>query len=252
MNKIALITGATSGIGKACAELFSQNKYNLILTGRRANRLEKISNQLKKQYKIEVLPLIFDVRERNNVVKILNSIPENWKKIDVLINNAGLAAGVDPIHKGDIDDWDAMIDTNLKGLLYVSRTVIPWMVEQKNGHIVNISSIAGKEVYPNGNVYCASKYAVDSLSKGMRIDLLPFGIRVTNIAPGLVETEFSEVRLHGDKNAAKNVYKGIQPLTGEDIADTVWFAVSRPKHIQIADMVILPSDQASATQVNRK
>lgn len=252
MSKTTLITGATSGIGKACAEIFAKNGYNLIITGRRKERLNKLSDILQKEFNIEVLSLVFDVRDRKSVEETLNSIPDDKKTIDVLINNAGLAAGVDPIQTGDVDDWERMMDTNVKGLLYVSRTIIPWMVERKEGHIINIASIAGKEVYPNGNVYCASKHAVDALSQGMRIDLLKYGIRVTNIAPGLVETEFSVVRLHGDQEAAKNVYKGIQPLTGSDIADSVWYAASRPKHVQIADIVILPTDQANATQVNRK
>ena len=251
MNKIALITGATSGIGKACAEILAENNFDLILTGRRNDRLKTLSDNLKQKRQIKILTLNFDVRERNKVEQILNDLTNEWKNIDVLINNAGLAAGVDPIQKGNIDDWDRMIDTNVKGLLYVSRTVIPWMVERKKGHIVNIASIAGKEVYPNGNVYCASKYAVDALSKGMRIDLVNFGIKVTNIAPGMVETEFSEVRLHGDLEAAKKVYNGFGPLKAEDIADTVWFAVSRPAHVQIGDVLILPAAQASATIVKR-
>ena len=185
MNKIALITGATSGIGKACAEILAENKYDLIITGRRNERLVELSDHLILRHHIKVLTLNFDVRERNIVVQTLNDLPNEWKNIDVLINNAGLAAGVDPIQKGNIDDWDRMIDTNVKGLLYVSRTVIPWMIDRKKGHIVNIASIAGKEVYPNGNVYCASKYAVDALSKSMRIDLVNYRIKVTNIAPGI-------------------------------------------------------------------
>lgn len=252
MNKIALITGATSGIGKACAKILAENKFDLIITGRRKKRLDELSDNLKQKHHINVLTLNFDVRERNKVKHFLDGLPQEWKDIDVLINNAGLAAGIDPIQKGNIDDWDRMIDTNVKGLLYVSRSVIPWMVDRSKGHIVNIASIAGKEVYPNGNVYCASKYAVDALSKGMRIDLVNYGIKVTNIAPGLVETEFSEVRLHGDLEAAKNVYKGFEPLKAEDIADTVWFAVSRPAHVQIGDVLILPSAQASSTIVKRE
>ena len=252
MKKIALITGATSGIGKACAEILAENNFDLILTGRRNDRLNELSKNLKQNHLIKVLSLNFDVRERNMVEQILNDLPDEWKNIDVLINNAGLAAGVDPIKKGDVNDWERMIDTNVKGLLYVSRVIIPGMVKRKKGHIVNIASIAGKEVYPNGNVYCASKYAVDALSKGMRIDLVNYGIKVTNIAPGMVETEFSEVRLHGDLEAAKNVYKGFEPLKAEDIADTVWFALSRPAHVQIADMLILPAAQASATVVKRE
>jgi len=251
MKQIALITGATSGIGKACAEILAKNSYDLIITGRRNERLRELSDQLVKKFGIKTLPLAFDVRDRDIVAQHLGDLPNEWKNIDVLINNAGLAAGVDPIQQGNVDDWDRMIDTNVKGLLYVSRVIIPGMGERKRGHIVNIASIAGKEVYPNGNVYCASKYAVDALSKGMRIDLLNDGIKVTNIAPGMVETEFSEVRLHGDLTAAKNVYKGFEPLRAEDIADTIWFAVSRPAHVQIADVLILPAAQASATNVKR-
>jgi 3-hydroxy acid dehydrogenase/malonic semialdehyde reductase len=252
MNKIALITGATSGIGKACAEILAENNFNLIITGRRNDRLNQFSEGIKQKHNTRVLTLNFDVREQHKVEQTLNSLPEEWKKIDILINNAGLAAGIEPIQNGDINDWDRMIDTNVKGLLYVSRAVIPWMVNRKEGHIVNIASIAGKEVYPNGNVYCASKYAVDALSKGMRIDLFKHHIKVTNIAPGMVETEFSEVRLHGDLDAAKNVYKGFKPLEAKDIADSIWFAVSRPPHVQIGDILILPTAQASATIVNRE
>jgi len=251
MDKIAIITGATSGIGKECAEILAENGFNLIITGRRSERLSKVSQHLTKKYHAKILPLAFDVRNREEVEQSLGNLSEEWNNIDVLINNAGLAAGVDPIQSGKTDDWDRMIDTNIKGLLYVSRTIIPMMVKRKKGHIVNIASIAGKEVYPNGNVYCASKYAVDALSKGMRIDLLNYGIKVTNIAPGMVETEFSEVRLHGDLTAAKNVYKGMKPLQAKDIADTVWFAVSRPAHVQIGDVLILPAAQASATNVKR-
>jgi NADP-dependent 3-hydroxy acid dehydrogenase YdfG len=252
MNHIAIITGATSGIGKACAKILAENGYNLIITGRRKDRLNDLSNQLAEKYRVKILTLNFDVRDRDKVKQALDNLPDEWSNINVLVNNAGLAAGIDPIQKGNIDDWDRMIDTNVKGLLYVSRTIIPGMVKRKKGHIVNIASIAGKEVYPNGNVYCASKYAVDALSKGMRIDLVNYGIKVTNIAPGMVETEFSEVRLHGDKKAAKNVYQGMKPLHAEDIADTVWFAVSRPQHVQIADVLILPTAQASATNVKRE
>lgn len=252
MNKIALITGATSGIGKACAEILAENAFNLIITGRRSERLKGVSNHLIEKYGIKTLALTFDVRNRMEVEQMLGNLPNEWVNIDVLVNNAGLAAGIDPIQSGNTDDWDRMIDTNVKGLLYVSRIIIQGMVKRKKGHIVNIASIAGKEVYPNGNVYCASKYAVDALSKGMRIDLLNYGIKVTNIAPGMVETEFSEVRLHGDLNAAKNVYKGMQPLRAEDIADTIWFAVSRPAHVQIGDVLILPAAQASATNVKRE
>jgi len=252
MNKIALITGATSGIGLACAEKFASQSYDLILTGRRRDRLTALSDDLKKRYSIEVLDLSFDVRDRNIVSETLGSIDSRWKNIDVLINNAGLAAGKDPIQDGSLDDWDRMIDTNVKGLLYISKTVIPWMIERKKGDIVNIASIAGKEVYPDGNVYCASKFAVDALSKGMRIDLVKYGIRVCNIAPGMVETEFSEVRFHGDKEAASSVYSGFKALQAEDIAECIWFAVSRPSHVQIGDMLLLPTAQASSTVVYKQ
>lgn len=252
MNKIALITGATSGIGKACAELFASNSYHLIITGRREDRLNKITQELKEKYAVNVIQLCFDIRDNSAVVEKLNGLSETWKQVDVLINNAGLAAGKDPIDKGSIDDWDRMIDTNIKGLLYVSKIVIPWMTNRKKGDIVNIASIAGKEVYPDGNVYCASKFAVDALSRGMRIDLVNYGIRVTNIAPGMVETEFSEVRFHGNKAISDNVYTGFKALQADDIAECIWFAVSRPRHVQIGDMLILPTAQASATVVNKK
>lgn len=252
MNKIALITGATSGIGKACSEILAANGSSVIITGRRKARLEALAENLRKEFDVQVLALTFDVRNQKEVKRQLTDLPEPWKKISILVNNAGLAAGADPIDKGLMDDWERMIDTNIKGLLYVSQAVIPHMKARGHGHIINVASIAGKEVYPNGNVYCATKYAVDALSQGMRIDLLPYNIKVTNIAPGMVETEFSEVRLHGDKDAAKKVYQGMTPLAPQDIAHAVWFAASRPDHVQIADMVILPADQASATQIKRQ
>jgi NADP-dependent 3-hydroxy acid dehydrogenase YdfG len=251
MNKTALITGATSGIGEATAEISAKNNFNLILTGRRKDRLEKLSEQLKTKYKTDVLILNFDVRNREETFEILQNIPESFRNIDVLINNAGLAAGFDLIQNGKIDDWETMIDTNVKGLLYVSLAVIPGMVSRKTGHIINISSIAGKETYQSGNVYCASKHAVESLTKGMRIDLLPFGIKVTSIAPGMAETEFSEIRFKGDKNAAKAVYKGFIPLNARDIAEAVEFAVTRPAHVNINEILIMPTSQASATYVYR-
>ncbi len=251
MNKIALISGATSGIGLACANKYASESYDLIITGRRQDRLTTIANELKEKNGVEVKTLCFDVRDKKEVSEFLNNIDDKWKNVDVLINNAGLAVGKDPIQDGSTDDWDRMIDTNVKGLLYVSKIVIPWMIANKKGDIINIASIAGKEVYPNGNVYCASKHAVDALSQGMRIDLVKHGIRVTNIAPGMVETEFSEVRFHGDKKAADSVYQGFDALQGSDIAECIWFASSRPKHVQIGDMLILPSVQASATVVNK-
>ncbi|RYE15367.1 MAG: SDR family oxidoreductase [Sphingobacteriales bacterium] len=252
MAKIALITGATSGIGEACAHLFGQQGYNVILTGRRLERLEKLASALNEQYNIEVAISSFDVRDRQAVVSNLEGLPADWKKVDVLINNAGLSLGLDPINNGDYDDWDTMIDTNVKGLLYVSRVVSNWMITNGSGHIVNIGSIAGKEVYPNGNVYCATKHAVDALSKGMRIDLLPHGIKVTAIHPGAAETEFSEVRFKGDKERAKNVYDGFEPLLAQDIAEATWFAVSRPAHVNINDMLIMPTAQATAATILRK
>lgn len=252
MKKIALITGATSGIGKACASLFAKNGFDLIITGRRKERLDDISKTLEKAFKIEVTSLCFDVRNREETILKLESLPKEKKNITVVINNAGLAVGVSPIDEGSFDDWDRMIDTNVKGLLNVSKTVIPWLKKNGTGHIINIGSIAGKEVYPNGNVYCASKHAVDALSQAMRIDLVKNGIKVTNIAPGLVETEFSIVRLYGDEEKANNVYVGIEPLTPEDIAETIWFCASRPSHVNIADVLILPSCQANAVTVIRK
>ncbi|MBC7398729.1 MAG: SDR family oxidoreductase [Mucilaginibacter sp.] len=252
MAKIALITGATAGIGEACAQLFAREKYNLVLTGRRLDRLEKLAASLNKKYNTEVAVCAFDVRDREQVSTNFESLPAKWKKVDVLINNAGLSQGLDPIQNGSLDDWDTMIDTNIKGLLYVSKVVSNWMIANGKGHIVNIGSIAGKEVYPNGNVYCATKAAVDTLNKGMRIDLVSHGIKVTAIHPGAVETEFSEVRFHGDKERAKKVYDGFEPLVANDIAETIWFVVTRPKHVNINDLLIMPTAQASATIINRK
>ncbi|MCG3164257.1 MAG: NADP-dependent 3-hydroxy acid dehydrogenase YdfG [Bacteroidia bacterium] len=250
-NKTILITGATSGIGEAAAHIFSANKYNLVITGRRKERLEKLAEELSKQ-NVEVLTLCFDVRNNDEVERNISSLQGNWKNIDVLINNAGLASGLGPIQNGELDDWEKMIDTNIKGLLYVTRAVSPLMIARNSGHIINIASLAGKDVYPNGNVYCATKHAVDALSRSMRIDLLPHGIKVTNIAPGLVETEFSIVRFHGDKERADNVYKGFQPLTAADIADAIWYAASRPAHFCVNDMVLTPLAQANAYVVNKK
>lgn len=252
MAKIALITGATSGIGEATAELFAREGYNLILTGRRNDRLEKLGARLNDKYNIEVAVTEFDVRNRADVIENLEGLPAKWKKVDVLINNAGLSQGLDPIDKGDSHDWDTMIDTNVKGLLYVSKVVINWMIENGTGHIINIGSIAGKEVYPNGNVYCASKHAVDALSQGMRIDLLKHGIKVSAVHPGAVETEFSVVRFKGDEARAKKVYEGFEPLVAADIAETIWFIVSRPAHVNINDIVVMPTAQATGTMIHRK
>jgi NADP-dependent 3-hydroxy acid dehydrogenase YdfG len=249
MTKTALVTGATSGIGKATAQILAKNNYKIILCGRREDRLVALEKELSEF--TEVHTLSFDVRDKKAVFESINSIPEAFSKIDVLINNAGNAHGLDPIQNGDLDDWDAMIDINVKGLLYVSKAIIPQMIERKSGHIINIGSIAGKEVYPNGNVYCASKHAVDALSQAMRMDLNPYGIRVGAIHPGAVETEFSEVRFKGDTEKAANVYKGFEPLHPEDIADIIHFVVSRPYHINIADLLVLPTAQASATILKR-
>ena len=248
-KRIALITGATSGIGEATARLLSKNNFNLILCGRRKERL----NDLQKELSIEtqVTTLTFDVRDRNAVEETLRSLSDDWKKVDVLINNAGNAHGLAPVYTGDVDDWDAMIDINVKGLLYVSREVVPGMTERKSGHVINIGSIAGKEVYPNGNVYCASKFAVDALTKGMRMDLNQFGVKVTSIHPGLVETEFSVVRFKGDKQKASQVYKGITPLTGKDIADIILYTLSAPPHVVLADITVFPTAQGSSTLIHR-
>ena len=252
MNKIALITGATSGIGRAVADIFAENKYNLIVTGRRSERLQELKAALERQHGISVLALCFDVRDNDEVVRNIESLPVEWRNIDVLVNNAGLAVGLNHIQDGVLDDWERMIDTNIKGLLYVTRAVSPLMVARNSGHIVNICSIAGKEVYENGNVYCATKHAVDALSKAMRIDMLGHNIKVTNICPGAVETEFSIVRFKGDTQRAAGTYRGIEPLTGRDIAECIYFAVSLPQHVCINDMMIMPTDQADSRTFNRK
>lgn len=251
MSKTALITGATSGIGKATAIKFAGEGINLILTGRRSGLLEQLKNELIRKNKIEVLALSFDVRNNNEVVATFKKLEEKWKKIDILINNAGLAAGLDFIHEGDIDDWDRMIDTNVKGLLYVSRAIIPLMIQNKQGHVINIASTAAKEVYEKGNVYCASKHAVDAISKGMRIDLLKEGIKVTSVNPGLVETEFSLVRFHGDKEKAKIPYTGMKPLAGEDVANVIWYVINLPEHVNINDIVVTATSQANSVYIKR-
>lgn len=248
---LVLITGATSGIGKSTAELFAKNGYDLIITGRRAERLQVVKQDLEK-LGVNVLTLCFDIRKLNEVKAAIASIPSEMKQIDILVNNAGLASGLSTIQDGDIDDWEKMIDTNVKGLLYITREIAPLMVESRKGHIINIGSIAGKEVYANGNVYCATKHAVDALNKGMRIDLLPHGIKVTSINPGMIETEFSVVRFHGDEERAKKVYEGINPLTPEDIAETIYWTASRPAHVNINELIIMPTAQASATNTIRK
>lgn len=251
-KKTGLITGATAGIGKATAKLLAKNHYDLILTGRRKERLEEIKTEIEKESKAKVLKLVFDIRNRDEVKNAIQSLSPEWKNIDVLINNAGLASGLDPVHEGELEDWEKMIDTNVKGLLYITRAVSPGMVQQKSGHIVNIGSIAGKEVYEKGNVYVATKHAVEALTRAMRIDLLQHGIRVTQIAPGAVDTEFSTVRFHGDKEKADSVYEGYTPLYAEDIAEAILFALTRPAHVNINDLLIMPTAQASVNHLVRK
>jgi|TARA_R110002110_G_scaffold114048_5_gene282733 NADP-dependent 3-hydroxy acid dehydrogenase YdfG len=248
-NKTALITGATSGIGRATARLFAKNGVRLIICGRRQDRLDALALELQKH--TEVLILNFDVRNKVRVFEMIASLSEAFSKIDILINNAGNAHGLDTIQDGNTDDWDAMIDINVKGLLYVSKAIIPKMIASKSGHIINIGSTAGKEVYPKGNVYCASKHAVDAINQGMRLDLNGKGIKVGAINPGLVETEFSEVRFKDDNERAEKVYQGFTPLKPEDIADIIWFAVTRPPHVNIADLTVMCLDQASSTVVNK-
>lgn len=249
MIKTALITGATSGIGKATAILLAQNNFRLVLCGRRAERLETLKKQLENYTQVHTL--CFDVSDRKAVFESIASLPDAFSDIAILVNNAGNAHGLDAIQNGNLDDWDAMIDSNVKGLLYVSKAIIPKMIAKQAGHIINIGSIAGKEVYPNGNVYCASKFAVDALNQSMRMDLNPYGIRVGGIHPGMVETEFSEVRFKGDTERAVNVYKGLTPLKPEDIADIIHFVVTRPYHVNIADLIVYPTAQASPTIVKR-
>ena len=252
MKKIVMVTGATSGFGKAIAIKFAKNGNDVIITGRRKERLSELEKELLSTGEIKVLSLNFDVRNRDEVSEVISGLPEEWKKIDILVNNAGLAVGLDHIDTGNIDDWERMIDTNIKGLLYITRAVAPFMVARNTGHIFNLSSIAGKELYENGNVYCASKHAVEALSKGMRIDLLKNNIKVTNIAPGLAETEFSLVRFKGDAERAKAPYKGIRPLMAEDIAEVIYFCATLPEHVNINDLVIMPTAQASANHYFRK
>jgi 3-hydroxy acid dehydrogenase/malonic semialdehyde reductase len=251
MNKIILITGATAGFGRAAAIKFAENGYNVIITGRRKDKLDALQKVLTS-FNTEVLSLNFDVRKKDEVDHAINSMPEKWKKIDILINNAGLASGLSHIDDGDADDWDRMVDTNVKGLLYVTRAVAPFMVSGKKGHIINISSIAGTDIYENGNVYCATKSAVNSLSKAMRIDLLKHNIKVTNIAPGMADTEFSIVRFKGDREKADAVYRGVDALTAEDIADVIYFCSTLPDHVCINNLEITPTQQAAVNHLNRK
>ncbi|GAB1450839.1 SDR family NAD(P)-dependent oxidoreductase [Draconibacterium sp.] len=252
MKPIVLITGATSGIGEATAILLAKNDYKIIITGRRKERLILLQQKIKSETNSDVFILNFDIRNLSENEAAINSLPEEWQNIDVLINNAGLAAGFNTVQEGSFDDWDRMIDTNIKGLLYISRLITPGMVERGRGHIINISSIAGKETYPLGNVYCASKHAVQSITKGMRIDLLKHGIKVSSISPGAVETEFALVRFDGDNDKAKKVYKGFTPLNAQDIAETILFVITRPKHVNIDDVLIMPTDQAFSRDFNRR
>ena len=251
MNKTVIITGASSGIGKACAERFAKESWQLVLTARRAEKLATIKKALESEYAAKVFTLTQDVRNENSGNDLVVFLKANNIQPDLLINNAGLAVGTSPLQEGIVDDWERMIDTNVKGLLYISRAVVPMMIEQQRGHIINIGSIAGKEVYGGGNVYCATKHAVDALTKAMRIDLLPHGIRVSQVAPGAAETEFSIVRFKGDEQRAKNVYKGIEPLMGSDIADAIWYVANTPSHVNINDLVIMCTNQANATTFYR-
>ncbi len=251
MKKIVLITGASSGIGEACAHVFARENYKLILTARRAEKLDSVRDSLVSEYNAEVLCLNFDVRNRAEVEHQLLQLPNDWNSIDVLINNAGLSLGLEPFYEGDINDWETMIDTNVKGLLYVSKVVASAMIKKQAGHIINIGSVAGKESYANGNVYCSTKAAVDSLSRSMRLDLVKYGIKVSAIHPGAVETEFSIVRFKGDVQRANNVYKGFEPLHPEDVAEVVYFTACRPSHVNINDLLLMPTAQANATTIHK-
>ena len=248
---IALVTGATSGIGKSTAKIFAKNNYDVIITGRRQDRLDELKKELESNYSVKVLALCFDVRKQKEVEAAIASLPDSFKAIDVLVNNAGLAAGLAPIQDGNVDHWERMIDTNVKGLLYVTKSVSQLMIARSKGHIINVGSIAGKEADANGNVYCGTKHAVDALNKGMRIDLLPHNIKVSAVNPGMVETEFSIVRFDGDAERAKKVYEGLQPLTPDDIAETIFWMASRPAHVNINDVIIMPAAQANSTTVKR-
>jgi NADP-dependent 3-hydroxy acid dehydrogenase YdfG len=251
-KKIALVTGATSGIGEATSKILAQLGYHTIITGRRKDRLDKLKTRLEKDYSIEVLPLCFDIRNHEATLQVLNSIPEDWKKIEVLINNAGLAAGAEKIDEADWDKWQRMIDTNVTGLLFLSKEIVKEMVKQKSGHIVNISSIAGINVYEGGSVYCASKHAVNAITQGMRIDLLKHNIKVSSISPGMVDTEFSLVRFNGDQEKANGVYAGVTPLSAQDVAEAIEFVITRPAHVNINDILIMPTQQANAYYTFRK
>jgi NADP-dependent 3-hydroxy acid dehydrogenase YdfG len=251
MKKIVFITGATAGFGEACAIKFAQNNYNLILNGRRTDRLDELKGKLEKEYNTSVYLLPFDVRNEQDVFGSINSLPEEWKKIDVLINNAGLALGRDYFHEASLEDWNTMVDTNVKGLLYVSKAVSPMMAERKSGHIINLGSVAAKDIYEKGNVYCATKAAVDAITLGMRIDLLQWNIKVTAIHPGAAETEFSIVRFKGDKETAGKVYEGFQPLTAEDVAEVIYYTTTLPQHVCINDLVLTATQQANAIYIHK-
>jgi 3-hydroxy acid dehydrogenase/malonic semialdehyde reductase len=251
-DTIVCITGASSGIGAACAEAFAGEGCALLLSARRGDRLAEIAGRLRGEHGCRVHTAVLDVRSRTAVEQYVASLPPEWSDIGILVNNAGLSRGLDKLHEGSVEDWEEMLDTNVKGLLYVTRALLPGMVRRKKGHVVNIGSVAGHEVYPNGNVYCASKHAVDAITKGLRMDLLGTGVRVTTVDPGLVETEFSEVRFHGDKKRAASVYTGMQPLTAEDIAEIVLFCTMRPSHVDISEVIVMPTDQASVHHVFRK
>ena len=252
MKPIAIITGATAGIGRATAELLAKNDFDIVITGRRLEKLESLEEQLRSKTEADVLSLAFDIRDQKAVIKACEQLSGKWEHVDVLVNNAGLAAGFSHIHDGSVDDWEQMIDTNIKGLLYITRLISPGMVERKRGHIVNIGSIAGKEAYEKGNVYNATKFAVDGLTQGMRIDLVDHGVKVTSIDPGAVETEFSLVRFKGDAEMADQIYQGYTPLYAEDIAEAVLFAVTRPPHVNIDDMLIMPTAQGRSRKFHKK
>ena len=252
MKRKVLITGATSGIGEATARVFASEGDDLIITGRREERLKNLKEELEQEHGIQVIPLCFDIRERESVDKAMDALDRGWHAIDILVNNAGLAMGLDPIQESSEEDWDTMIDTNVKGLLYISSIVIPWMLIRKQGHIVNIGSIAGREVYPKGSVYCATKYAVDAITQGMRIDLVGEGIRVSQVSPGAARTEFSLVRFHGDKEKADQVYQGYEPLKAEDVAEVIRFITGLPAHVNVNDILLMPTAQASASVIYRK
>lgn len=251
-NQIILITGASSGIGTACARIFAGVGAKLILAARRLERLQQLADTLIKEFGIEIHLLQLDVRDRNAVEEAISTLPSAWSNIDILINNAGLSRGLDKLHEGSFQDWEDMIDTNVKGLLYVSRYVVPGMVSRDRGHVVNLGSIAGHQTYPGGNVYCATKAAVRAISEGLKQDLLGTRVRVTSVDPGMVETEFSNVRFHGDAERANKVYQGVKPLTADDVADVIFFCVTRSPHVNINEVVLMPVDQASATLVNRR